>query len=181
MGINKIELPSIVIEELYHSSLVVDRSIERHKKIKEKEIINDLSSIAEETQNNFSKSLGNNNKKILVMVHSEEAVHLPDNELTFLTGILSACNLSLADVVIINKNNYPNASYKELTKFFSSKIVLLFDVEPSEFDLPMSFPFYQIQSFANNSFLYSPSLKDLENNKVEKSKLWVSLKRLFNL
>ncbi len=101
--------------------------------------------------------------------------------LTFLTGILSACKLNLADVAIVNSTNYPDADYKELTKFFASKIVLLFDIEPSAFGLPMSFPHYQIQAFANNSFLYAPSLKDLENDKIEKSKLWVSLKRLFNL
>ena len=106
---------------------------------------------------------------------------MPDSEFSFFTGILSACKLTVADVAIVNINNHPQASYKELTSFFTSKIVFLFDIEPAAFGLPMNFPHYQIQSFAGNSFLYSPSLKDLEDDKVQKSKLWICLKRLFNL
>ena len=70
---------------------------------------------------------------------------------------------------------------RNLLTFFKSKIVLLFAVEPASFGLPMSFPHFQIQPFAGNSFLFSPSLKELENDKMLKSKLWVCLKRLFNL
>jgi hypothetical protein len=58
---------------------------------------------------------------------------------------------------------------------------LLFDTSPAAISLPMSFPYYQLQSFAGSTFLYAPSLKELENDRVEKSKLWVCLKRLFNL
>jgi hypothetical protein len=127
------------------------------------------------------KSLGNNQKNILLVVNNADVVYLPDNELTFLTGILGACELTLADVAIVNLNNNPDIVYKELLTHFSSKVVLLFDVEPASFGLPMSFPYYQLQAFSGNTFLYSPSLKELENDRVEKSKLWVCLKRLFNL
>jgi hypothetical protein len=171
MDINNIKLPAPVAEELYHSSL-----IETGKKQ-----LDDISIKSEPAEPLAWKFLGNNDKKILALVRTEKAVHLPDDELTFLTGILSACKLTLADVAIINHNNHPEASYKELTSHFASRVVLLFDIDPAEFGLPMSFPHYQIQSFAGSSFLYSPSLKALENDKVEKSKLWVCLKRLFNL
>lgn len=178
MGINNIELQAVVIEELYHSSLFEESTISLMKKV----VPSIVTKKIESTDNSKEwKSLGNNSKQILILVKNEVAVHLPDSELSFLTGILSACKLSLADVAIVNANNYPEAKYKELTSFFSSKIVLLFDIEPSTFGLPMSFPYYQIQSFTGNSYLYSPSLQSLENNKVEKSRLWVSLKRLFNL
>jgi hypothetical protein len=127
------------------------------------------------------KWLGENRKNILVIVSYPDAVHLPDHDLDFLTGILSACKLSMADVAVVNLNNHPDASYKELVAFFKTRIVLLFAVEPALFGLPMSFPHFQIQPFAGNSFLFSPSLKELENDKILKSKLWVCLKRLFNL
>ena len=87
----------------------------------------------------------------------------------------------MADVVIVNHKNHRETAYKELVTFFKSKIVLLFAVEPVSFGLPMIFPHFQIQPFAGNSFLFSPSLKELENDKILKSKLWVCLKRLFNL
>lgn len=127
------------------------------------------------------KWLGDNKKNILVIVQYPDAIHLPDTSLDFLTTMLAACKIGLADVAILNLNNHPEASYKELTSFFKSKIVFLFDAEPAAFGLPMSFPHYQLQAFANATFLYSPSLTELENDKLQKSKLWVCLKRLFNL
>ena len=178
MDLNNIELPAAVVAEFYQSSLIESNDIP----IKEKTVkLVDIETLPVTANDASWKSLGSNIKNILIIVKSNEAVHLPDNDLTFLTGILTACKITLADVAILNLNNHPEASYKELTRHFKSKVVLLFDTEPAAFGLPMSFPHYQIQAFANNSFLYSPSLKELENDKVEKSKLWVCLKRLFNL
>ncbi len=164
MDINHINLPGFLVAELYGNSLVLSE--------------NETRKVPPETG---WKSLGQNQKNILVIVKNPEQTHLPDDELKFLTGILTACKLSLADIAILNLSNYPGAGYKELTSHFKSKVILLFDVSPVEFGLPMKFPHYQIQPFAANSFLYSPSLKSLESDKLEKSKLWVSLKRLFNL
>ncbi len=181
MGINNIELPAIVIEELYHSSLIEENPTSSINLKERAPATIKKAEISVEKNAQQWKFLGNNSQQILILINSKEAVHLPDNELAFLTGVLTACNLSLADVAIVNMANYPVDTYKELTIFFCSKIVLLFDIEPSTFGLPMSFPHYQIQAFAGNSFLYSPSLQSLENDKIEKSKLWVCLKRLFNL
>lgn len=181
MDLNNIELPASVVAELYQSSLIESNDMPVKKKpvtVSSSKDIPIAPVIAGEV---VWKSLGSNHKNILIIVKSSEAVHVTDNELTFLTGILTACKLTLADVAILNLNNHPEASYKELTQHFKSKVVLLFDTEPAAFGLPMNFPPYQIQAFANNSFLHTPSLKELENDKIEKSKLWVCLKRLFNL
>mgnify|MGYP003542449339 FL=1 len=177
MDLNNIELPASVVADLYQNYLVGSTEPVKEKKTK-KEVIA-ANPIAETTK--MWKSLGENKKNILIIVNSPDAVHIPDNELSFLTGVLGACKLNMADVAVVNRNNYSEATYKELTSFFKSKIVFLFDIEPSAFGLPMNFPHYQIQAFAGNSFLFCPSLKELENNKIEKSKLWGSLKRLFNL
>lgn len=171
MDLNNIKLPVFVIADLYHSYLVEENV----------EMPEDKEHIIKMEKNLKWKSLGSNDKNILIIVNSDEAVYLPDNELTFLTGVLTACKLSLADVAIVNTYHYQDVNYKELTNFFASKIVLLFDIEPTAFGLPMRFPNYQIQAFCGNSFLYAPSLKQLENDRVEKSKLWVCLKRLFNI
>jgi hypothetical protein len=126
------------------------------------------------------KSLGGNKKNILVVVKYAEDVYLPDNALQLLINMLGACKLGIEDVAIVNISKQP-LEYKELLDTYRSRIAILFDVEPSAFGLPMSFPFYQIQPFAGCSFLYSPSLDTLENNKDEKTKLWTALKRLFNI
>jgi hypothetical protein len=180
MDLNHIELPASVVADLYHSSLIEDETgIKKIVVAKKKE--EEIAAVPEIVTPSPWKSLGNNHKNILIIVKNNDVVHLADNELAFLTGILTACKLSLADVTIVNFNNHPGTTYKELTGWFKSKIVLLFDLEPSAFGLPMNFPHYQIQAFAGNSFLYSPSLKELENDRAEKTKLWVCLKRLFNL
>ena len=176
MDLNHIDLPASVVADLYHSSLVEDGTAIAKITVKESP-----APVIETITPAPWKSLGSNQKNILIVLKSNGVVHLADHELTFLTGILGACKLSIADVAIVNLNNHPEATYKELTSFFKSKIAFLFDIEPSAFGLPMSFPHYQLQAFAGNSFLFSPSLAKLENDKVEKSKLWVCLKRLFNL
>lgn len=181
MDLNHIELPPIVVADLYYSSLIGGPETTPPKGAETGIPDEQKSSQSENSPSALWKSLGSNQKNILIIVKTSDGVHLPDHELTFLTGILGACKLSLADVAIVNLHNHPQASYKELTSFFKSKIVFLFDMEPAAFGLPMHFPHYQIQAFAGNSFLYSPSLKELENDRVEKSKLWVCLKRLFNL
>lgn len=170
MNINEIQLPAKLVADLYRSSLVETNG--NHPSAEENK---------ETTSVTGWKWLGDNRKNILVIVQQTDAVHLPDKELDFLTTMLSACKLGLADVAIVNRKNHPEASYRELAGFFKSKIVLLFDVEPAAFGLPMNFPHYQLQAFANATFLFSPSLSELENDKLQKSKLWVCLKRLFNL
>lgn len=173
MGLNDIRLPAGLIVDLYKNSLI---------ETGEETVIDQPVVVAETKAGETEwKCLGNNRKNILVIVNSDNAVYLPDNELELLTSMLTACKLSLDDVAIMNQCNHPEASYKKLIDFFRSKIVLLFGVEPASFGLPINFPHFQLQAFANNTFLYSPSLKDLENDKVIKSKLWVCLKRLFNL
>ncbi len=173
MNINDIQLPAKLIADLYRSSLVETDGAQQAFQSTEKP--------QETAATTEWKWLGDNRKNILVIVQQTGAVHLPDKELDFLTTMLGACKLGLADVAIVNRNNNPEATYKELTVFFKSKIVLLFDVEPATFGLPMNFPHYQLQAFAGATFLFSPSLAELENDKLQKSKLWVCLKRLFNL
>jgi hypothetical protein len=181
MSLNNIELPVTVIADLYQNTLIDTGKINVEAAAPSTETKKGEVSVPETNAGSLWKSLGDNQKNILIIVKNDSAVFLPDNELTFLTGILGACKLSLADVALVNLDGHPDVSYKELTTYFKTKIVLLFDTEPAAFGLPMSFPHYQLQAFAGNTFLYAPSLKELENDKIEKSKLWVCLKRLFNL
>lgn len=177
MSLNNIELPVSVIAGLYAGTLT--GTAENSLQTKQTEPAAENSKVIEEKSS--LKSLGNNRKNILIIIYCPDAVFLPDDELNFLTGILGACRLSLDDVAIINIYHYPDVSYRDFIDLFKSKVVLLFEKDPVSFGLPVNFPYYQLQAFAGNTFLYSPSLKRLENDKLEKSKLWVCLKRLFNL
>ena len=173
MSLNNISLPPAAIADLYSNTLIETGEIATKNSLEPEVAI----PIAVEKG---IRKLGSNNKQVLIVVNSPVDVHLPDNELDFLTNMLSACKMTIADVAIVNIHQQ-SYTYKELLKELNSRTALLFDIEPAGFGLPMSFPFFQIQPFAGCSFLYAPSLQSLETDKVLKSKLWVSLRRLFNI
>lgn len=125
--------------------------------------------------------LGNNQKHILIVTVNASETFLTDNELAFLTNILAACQLSMADVAIINKAQYTVADYTEMLDVLQSKIVILFGVDPLTFGLPINFPHFQLQSFHQHIYLYAPELKEIEQDKGLKAKLWSSLKSLFGI
>lgn len=178
MDLNHIELPGFVVANLYHSSLIetdeTSAKVQPVSVILEKDLPAGPDSYRE-------KWLGENRKNILIIVHYREELHLPDTEFAFLTRMLSACKLNIGDVAILNLNTHPTASYTELVTHFKSKIVFLFGVEPATFGLPMNFPHFQLQPFASCTFLFTPTLKELEDDKVLGSKLWVCLRRLFGI
>lgn len=181
MDLNHIELPAGIVAELYRSSLVIADPPQQNEEKIQPVNTKKVTETAVETKGQKWVSLGNNQKNILITVTHNDLTHLPDEDLGFLTGILGACQLSLDDVAIINLAHYENVSYKELVKHFKSKIVFLFGTEPASFGLPMNFPHFQVQSFASISFLFSPPLQEFKDDKVLKSKLWVSLRRIFGI
>ncbi len=127
------------------------------------------------------KSLGSNERKVLLLVNHTEIVFLPDEELKFLTGILAACKLSMADVALVNLAGTDGIGYNELLTQFSSNKVLLFGIEPSSIGLPMSFPAFQLQAFNGTTYHWSPDLSRMENDRTLKAQLWNNLKKLFNI
>ena len=181
MDLNHIKLPATVIADLYKSSLV-----EREENLTKKEAPatlpkQEIRPANTEIEVKSWKSLGNNLKHIMIIVNKADVVYLPDNELNFLTGILAACKLDIGDVAIINLGNHPGTTNKDLVSYFKSKNVFLFGVEPADFGLPMNFPHFQEQKFTGIKYLFSPSLNELENDKLLKSKLWICLKQIFNI
>jgi hypothetical protein len=183
MGLNDIKLSPTLTVALYGNLLVEGTAgkLSAGKEIFTEEYILMEEAEAPEPPPPPGKKKIGNQKNILIVVKNDTVVHLPDEELEFLTNILKACQLSLDAVAIVNTNNAPDEGYKEYAKKFSSKIVLLFGIEPVSFDLPVNFPEFQVQSLNNTTFLYSPSLLECRTDKLLKSKLWVCLQRIFGL
>jgi len=180
MGLNDLRLPPAVLSRLYPTLVIPGESGEAQRQT---QVANPIQSqkIPETPSPTAWKYLGNNQQKILVVVNYRDAVHLPDEELSFLTSMLAACKLSLGDVAIINRNNFQNVPYKEILSHFQSRIVFLFGIEPAEFGLPVSFPSYQVQSLANVTFLYTAALEERHTDPLLKSKLWVCLRNIFSI
>ena len=127
------------------------------------------------------KYLGENKKKVLVIVRYADITHLPDKQLSFLTRLLAACKLNIGDTAILNFLNYNSADFDKIMNRFKPKVVLLFDTKPAEFGMPMNFPEFQVQGYKDAVFVSSPSLEIIEPDKILKGKLWVCLKKIFNL
>jgi len=127
------------------------------------------------------KYLGENKKRTLIVVRYTDAVHLPDKQLSFLTKLLAACNLNLADVAILNFQSLQASQFSEIFNYFNPKSALLFDIKPTEFGMPMNFPDFQVQAYKNAVFVSSPSLENIEPDKNLKGKLWACLKKIYNL
>lgn len=168
MSLDQIQLTPGLISELYSKILT---------EIKETDAGLRKQS-PEESEWNY---IGENGKKILLLVNYPEQVQLTNMQFSFINNMLSACKISLQDVVLMNRTQNVKANHKKLIEYFQSKIILLFGIEPDSFGLPLNFPHFQVQNFSNCTFLFIPAIEDLENDKVLKSKLWVCLRRIFGI
>lgn len=177
MSLNSIKFETTDIALLFKNSLV---DIHDKKQELSKE---DLKSpvVTNEPATSGWKYLGENKKRTLIVVRYENAVHLPNKQLSFLTKLLTACNLNLADVAIFNFQSHGASQFNDIINYFKPKAVLLFETKPNEFGMPMNFPDFQVQAYKDSVFVSSPSLETIEPNKDLKGKLWICLKKIYNL
>ena len=162
MSLNNISLPFQLIADLYQNVLVQDNA--RVMPVKKDVAF-----------------LGKNEKNILVIVNNNDAPFLPDNELSFLTNVLSACQLGLMDVAIVNWQNIAEKDFETVAEQLKSKSVMLFDTDPSEFGLSNNIQPYTVARTERHQFAVAPSLSEIEKNKEAKKQLWMALKQLFGI
>jgi hypothetical protein len=182
MGLNDIELPASVVASLYPSALVAgdNNTSPPSAPAVTSPVSKPAPAISNETEFQW-KSLGNNQRNILVVVNHSDIQHLPDADLNFLTNMLTACKLGLGDIALLNFDHYKETGGPAILKHFKSRTVLLFGLEPVSFGLPVSFPAFQVQNVANVQYLFAPPLAELAGDKLLKSKLWVCLQKIFNV
>lgn len=186
MSLNDIKLPLRLISDLYPNTLVetntsnVPITPKRDKTDSVATPVAEAPTPKEAPAQKVVNFLGRNEKGILVLVSKDDAVYLPDGELNFLTTILSACQLSLADVAIVNRKT-ARSELQELQQQLNTRFILLFDVSPLDAGLPINFPHYQIQQFNGRTYLASPALSDVEKDVTIKRQLWPSLKKMFSI
>jgi len=161
MSLNNISLQPQLLANLYESSLL------------ERVVVPSLQQSI--------KFLGKNEKKILILVSKDNVAFIEDEELNFLSSILLACKLSLADVAVINLKNFGDIKYHFLIDQLKSKKIIMFDVEAQAIDLPFNFPKFQLQQFDQATYLSAPPLKEIQKEKALKTELWICLKNLFGI
>jgi hypothetical protein len=168
MSLNKIELPGIVIADLYKNTLIAETEVQQQTV----------------TDNTTYKFLGNNQKKITMIVNEENVAFLPEPHLNFISKILEACKMNIADVAIVNQQTKA-AIVGDIKKQLAPAFIILFGITPVEIKLPIDFPQFKPQAYDGCTYLYAPALdtlnQDSEEGKLLKSKLWVCLRKLFEV
>ena len=169
MSFEKIQLSATQIVDLYKDNLVIAES----GNVSEKK-----------TPENKISFLGNNQKNICIVLEDEEAVHIREEWLQLLSNMLAACKLNIGDVAIVNKSRN-SISFASLKNMLTPSQIILFGMATQEIELPFTIPHYQLQQYSQCSIVCAPNFSILAPNtndaKLEKSKLWVSLKKMFNI
>ena len=181
MSLNDIHLPLKVIADLYKTVLIEDKGFAVKKKEVEKPGPEEIKETKQTEQSPALTFLGNNKKQVVIIVNYQDSLYIPDDKLAFLTTILTACKLNLADIALLNFANAGKVLYKDFFETVPAKSVILFGVQPDMLSVPMNFPFFQVQHFDNVNYLSSPPLEEIEKDKTLKGNLWTSLKKTFNL
>jgi len=163
MGLNNIQLTKETCQNLFSKNLIEVKEILPENEGKE---------------DRFISSLGENQQQILFLINDPENKFLPDNEMTLLSNLVTACKLTMADIALVNFYLNP-FNYEDFINYFHSTKILLFGVTTIDLNLPFSIPFFQIQQFRDQLYLTAPSLKNFLDHKDLKKELWTSLQKLF--
>lgn len=162
MSLNNIQFSSYLCCNLYAKSLILTKEI---------------SNVS--TNKIEISSLGGNQKKILFLVNNPETKFLDNDEMILLTNLITACQLSMEDIALVNYFNSDKLNYKDLVEYFQSEKILLFGISATEMDLPFIIPDFQVQSYDKKLFMAAPALSEFINNKDLKKNLWVCLQKIF--
>lgn len=164
MSLDNIQLNNKVVVDLYKKSLI---SLEIHQPTNEKKGTTGL---------NF---LGENLKNILILVNMEGHKYLAENDLDFLSKILAACKLTIADVAIVNIFQNNLIDYDSLLAQFNPIKIIFFKVDPKELGFPLMFPLYKPQTYHSQTYLTADALAELQQNIELKKTFWNALKQIF--
>ena len=162
MSLNNIQFSDYLCQHLYTKSLIITTDVSKTGTAKIK-----------------IESLGGNKKKILFLVNNSQDKFLGNEEMTLLTNLITACQLSMEDIALVNYHNSGSINYKDLIDYFQSGKILLFGISTTELGLPFVVPDFQIQSYTEKLFMSAPALKELLSDKNLKKELWICLKKIF--
>ena len=166
MSLDNFQIPPTLLPELYKDSLIVlDDKQSKPEKLNEKKVY----------------FLGDNLKNILILVNNLEILHLNDEDLRFLTGILTACKLTFSDVVVFNTASNLDYNYHKTIDHFKPKLILTLGTIHQKFNLPDYSDKYEPIVNQNIQLVFGSSLTEISKDVNEKKALWNCLKQIFGI
>jgi hypothetical protein len=177
MGIDHLELSSEIIAALYPESLVMANSIQPdHSTEKPPAPASELSGPYH--------SMGGNRRSISFLTGYGEVGFMPENQFAFLGKILSACKCSMNDISLVNTAKQP-VRLDLLKTQLQPKIIFLWGISPTVIGLDPALPHFSINTVNGISVIPVPSPDLMSGDSAEgtalKQRLWVCLKKIFNL
>ncbi|MEO8584059.1 MAG: hypothetical protein ABI415_09700 [Flavitalea sp.] len=178
-SLNHLELNNQLLASLYTKVLVGNINETPLKTVKAAPIKKEPLPAKESNPSGILKFLGNNDKHITILVFYPDVAYLPEDALAFLTRILQACQLNMADIAIVNAAKQPN--WNNLLPCISPEKIISFGtpMPTKEMDL------FSIENTDNILWLSAPPLSEFITEpdlaKQYKQKLWLCLKQLFQI
>lgn len=167
MSLENFQITPSLLCELYKDSLVV---------------LDDRQILTDSLKSMDIAFLGGNEKNILVFVYDPGSLYLNEQDLQFLTKILTQCKFTLADVCIVNTANIQLTDFAEIADKFKPKYVLGFGMsKQTALQLPVLIKHYTPMDQNEITFLFAKELHELTNDKDEKKELWNCLKKIFSI
>jgi hypothetical protein len=121
--------------------------------------------------------LGENNKYMLILVNDSGQDIINPEDLATLTSILTAKQLELRDVAIVNVHTHPQKDFKQLKHFFACKKLVLFGINPSEIGL-RDITSNQLEQYNETKILATYNFSEMRNDTAKKRLFWNAMKQL---
>jgi hypothetical protein len=187
MSLNTIRLSLHHIADLYPESLVLTADTVRQAEAVQQQEPPAIAEKLETTKTHPDKPieyLGTNNRNLIILVAYPDTVHIADTALEFLSSVLKACQLTVADVAIVNLARQ-NPGMEQLRKELVPKLVLSFGQIPPVAGFPQEIPVLTPQLVQGIFYMAGPALEELNQQteaiKPLKRQLWEGLKTMLGI
>ncbi len=176
---NKAFLKEFLDEEIYvieeNPSASLSPKDEANPKIDEEKKLTQVHEPQESYESQGLSYKGGNDKGIAILVHSKYETFINETNEQFLLKVLSAVDLSIEDVAIINIETQLQLSIEQLRES-GFNVCLIF----GELSVAREHNRYEVIKNAGLTLLNCDSLTDISGNIALKKSLWTSLKSLFS-
>jgi hypothetical protein len=122
------------------------------------------------------KYLGKNQKNVLILVNDGDNDVSTEGGRELLRNLVKAMQLTANDFALLNYCNYTHVKFEELSKFFSSRLILGFGVSPAQLGLKDQ-PQHSVGNQGDIQLIFTGRLDLLAGDQDGKKKLWSSLKQ----
>lgn len=124
------------------------------------------------------KYLGQNQKKILILVEDFENEVSTDEGKALLRNLLKAINLTTSDFALVNYAQYKQTSFAELKQFFQCQLLIAFGISAIDLKLETAQILNQIVIQNDVKTILTKHLPLLDKDATAKKALWLSLQQI---